>query len=348
MINGGGGDDLISATAITDAEQFALARNILDGGSGDDTIQSVVQGSSNSPPTDVSDDISGRSGDDVITSDITASNFEENGVDLSLDGGGGQDQITSDISVIDGQVTLGGVIKGGGGNDVIQSNIDLDISNSFFSNTFHDVTMALDGGAGDDAMTLTVNVASYDPTASDVWSFDLTGGAGDDTISASISNGVDAGFRLDGGSGDDMLMVTGGQGNVLLGGFGSDMLSGGANTDTLDGGKGKDTLEGGLGDDFLTGGARADEFVFMAGTNEGTDHITDWETGQDILIFTGLTDTGAAGLADDIDAVSTITDDGTDVVLELDWGTMLVFDGAGTGSVGSIADLMSDPLNQLA
>ncbi|KQY35505.1 hypothetical protein ASD38_02815 [Caulobacter sp. Root487D2Y] len=70
--------------------------------------------------------------------------------------------------------------------------------------------------------------------------------------------------------------------DVINGGGGSDHLFGGNGKDTLNGGTGRDTLEGGTGADLLTGGAGADDFVF--GLGSGTDHITDFNPGEDHII----------------------------------------------------------------
>jgi VCBS repeat-containing protein len=70
--------------------------------------------------------------------------------------------------------------------------------------------------------------------------------------------------------------------DVINGGGGSDRLYGGAGVDRLNGGTGRDTLDGGLGNDFLTGGAGADDFVF--GLLSGTDHITDFNPGEDQIV----------------------------------------------------------------
>lgn len=69
--------------------------------------------------------------------------------------------------------------------------------------------------------------------------------------------------------------------DVINGGGGSDHLIGGAGADRIDGGSGRDTLEGGLGNDLLTGGAGVDDFVF--GLLSGTDHITDFNPGEDTI-----------------------------------------------------------------
>jgi Ca2+-binding RTX toxin-like protein len=69
---------------------------------------------------------------------------------------------------------------------------------------------------------------------------------------------------------------------VINGGGGSDHLYGGLGKDTLNGGTGRDVLDGGLGADLLTGGTGADDFVF--GLGSGTDHITDFNPGEDHIV----------------------------------------------------------------
>ncbi|WP_311200189.1 M10 family metallopeptidase C-terminal domain-containing protein [Leisingera sp. M658] len=51
--------------------------------------------------------------------------------------------------------------------------------------------------------------------------------------------------------------------------------------DTIEGAGGDDRIEGGVGNDTLTGGSGADTFVFGAAT--GTDLITDFEAGTDLI-----------------------------------------------------------------
>ena len=134
----------------------------------------------------------------------------------------------------------------------------------------------------------------------------LSGLGGNDTILG--GNGVDT---LDGGSGNDSLdggasfdLLLGGDGNdTLLGGNGVDTLDGGNNNDSLDGGAsndqllggegddtllggaGADSLTGGIGNDILTGGISNDTFVLAAG--EGTDTITDFGNGNDVIGLSG-------------------------------------------------------------
>ena len=87
---------------------------------------------------------------------------------------------------------------------------------------------------------------------------------------------------LFGGKGSDTLL--GGTGDdALFGGRGADILNGGDGNDILLGGKGDDLLTGGLGSDTLTGGAGNDKFLLS--TNFGTDTITDFEIGKDLLVL---------------------------------------------------------------
>lgn len=92
--------------------------------------------------------------------------------------------------------------------------------------------------------------------------------------------GGDGGQNMLGAGGDDQLF--GNRGNDLLtGGDGNDALYGGKDEDTLLGGAGNDLLSGDLGNDVLTGGDGAD--LFLLGAGDGTDTITDFVTGVDLI-----------------------------------------------------------------
>ncbi len=73
----------------------------------------------------------------------------------------------------------------------------------------------------------------------------------------------------------------------------------GNGNDTLDGGTGIDRLYGGGGNDTLTGGAGADRFIFsmygVDGTagNDGTDVVTDFTVGTDVIVLTDVLDLAA-------------------------------------------------------
>ncbi|MEG3861137.1 peptidase C11 clostripain, partial [Microcoleus sp. herbarium12] len=114
----------------------------------------------------------------------------------------------------------------------------------------------------------------------------LTGSSGNDAI-----YGLRGNDSLDGALGDDTLFggkgsdtLLGSRGNdILFGGQGDDTLLGGEGNDILFGGKGDNFLNGGLGNDTLTGGSGVNKFVIA--TNSGSDVITDFEFGLDVLVL---------------------------------------------------------------
>ena len=114
----------------------------------------------------------------------------------------------------------------------------------------------------------------------------LTGGSENDVLMGMSGNdyldGAIGNDSLFGGKGNDIML--GGSGNdVLFGSRGADILNGGDGNDILLGGKGDDLLTSGLGSDILTGGNGNDKFLLA--TNAGTDTITDFEVGKDLLVL---------------------------------------------------------------
>ena len=90
----------------------------------------------------------------------------------------------------------------------------------------------------------------------------ITGNGGDDTINATTGGplGLDAGFTIDGGAGNDNLS----------GGLARDMLIGGDGDDVLFGGLGADTLIGGGGNDIYPDARIGDVIVEAAGGGDDT------------------------------------------------------------------------------
>lgn len=121
----------------------------------------------------------------------------------------------------------------------------------------------------------------------------LIGGRGQDRIV-----GLQGNDTLDGAAGRDFLR----------GGAGNDLLQGGAQHDRLIGDAGGDTLDGGSGDDLLTGGAGADRFIFDSGF--GSDRVTDFRTGTDLLIFSAALTGGLTVARDVVDQFMRIVDGG--------------------------------------
>ncbi|WP_407929388.1 calcium-binding protein, partial [Jannaschia marina] len=106
-----------------------------------------------------------------------------------------------------------------------------------------------------------------------------SGGDGADMIL-----GDDGRDTLQGRNGDDTIAGNFGD-DILGGGDDADRLFGGGGDDTIDGGEGADRIDGGFGDDRLTGGQGADVFLF--GTSQGFDRITDFDRTEDLIDLGG-------------------------------------------------------------
>ena len=105
----------------------------------------------------------------------------------------------------------------------------------------------------------------------------LMGMRGNDSL-----NGVLGNDTIFGGKGSDTILGSSGD-DALFGNRGADILNGDDGNDILYGGKGDDLLNGGLGIDTLVGGMGVDKFLLS--TNSGTDTITDFEVGKDLLVL---------------------------------------------------------------
>ena len=97
--------------------------------------------------------------------------------------------------------------------------------------------------------------------------------------------------NANGGSGNDYISGNSAN-NTLVGNGGSDILLGLDGNDSLDGGAGNDLLIGGAGSDTLTGGMGND--VFRLDSNVGTDLITDFTSGQDVIQISSVLAPGAS------------------------------------------------------
>nr|MDJ0674510.1 hypothetical protein [Calothrix sp. MO_167.B42] len=151
---------------------------------------------------------------------------------------------------------------------------ELDPDNSSFTATIVDFNEII-GGNGKNFLQGDQPGA---PTQNDL----IFGGNGKDTLvggkASDILYGENGKDFLRGGEGDD----------TIYGGNGKDTLLGGEGSDVLYGDNGKDFLRGGEGNDTITGGSGADIFVLAEG--EGTDTITDFGNGNDVIgLANGLT-----------------------------------------------------------
>ena len=219
----------------------------------------------------------------------------------------------------------------------------------------------LDGGAGNDVIS---GLAGDDL---------LLGGPGDDSLQG--GGGTDS---YNGGTGSDTLLFTGARAALdvdlaagvmttangsetftsienVIGGRADDRLTGDAGANALSGGDGNDLLTGAGGNDLLDGGAGADTYRFAAldrAGGDGDDSIAGFARSQDILAFDDVVDAdddGDTNLNDLLAAVSYVSDGGNDgdVTVAFDNGASITFVGSGTGSIGSLTDLVNDAATQI-
>ena len=211
--------------------------------------------------------------------------------------------------------------------------------------------LLVEGSDGRDEMTIATG---------EITEFYLTGNDGSDSltfIQLEKDRGV-YGVVIDGGDGNDKLVVQGLRGQVLpgepgetgaqlLGGADKDRLVGAKSADALDGGTGSDRLSGGGGTDRLTGGAGDDRFIFSKLSDSGrgakADLITDFSSG-DLIDLSGIdADAGTAG-NQAFQKVAAFTGAAAELVLTYDAGsnqTLLALDVDGDG-VSDLELLMTD------
>lgn len=345
--------DLYDGSRIVGIEKVELAL-----GSGNDTVHTGVNG--DVIHTGVGNDVvywSGGSstgvnlgdGDDVFYwGNVVGSFHSSNG---GLEAGAGNDTLVADFSAYaSAPITTSGfetidytgtavrdVFYGGVGNDTFRAGAGHD---EIWAGDGDDL---LEGGLGSDLLmgdlgrdTLSyatsdagVQIRLSDNTAAGghatgdtIGGFEhVVGSAMADVVQGNgLANRIDAAAghdRILGNSGADTL--DGGQGSdTLSGGNDRDLLRGGNGADRLSGGKSADVMEGNAGNDTLTGGAGQDAFVFRPG--DGTDRITDFANGDDVL---DLRDFGFATRAH---AISQATQLGADVVFSLSGGTVVVIE----------------------
>lgn len=270
-----GEDQLINIETIIGA---AGERNAIDGSTGTSGVTSfyvdlsqerlVVNDLPFDPPTNLTFtvqnfvDVTGTTLSDTLVGNDKDNSLKGGSGNDTLKGRGGDDEIWGENG--------DDLLKGGDGDDTLLGGNDEDEIFGEGGNDF------IQGGNGDDTVFGSVgNDSIFGSPGNDR----LSGDEGDDLI-----NGDDGDDRIFGGIGEDT--VSGNEGNdEIFAQAGNDIVSGGNGNDTLSGNEGDDFLKGGAGDDRLTGDAGKDTFVLARG--EGTDTITDFELGTDVIGLSG-------------------------------------------------------------
>jgi serralysin len=341
---GGTGNDTLEAEIYASANSVDPLANMLDGGAGSDLLVATSFQSTNHATGTATNTFFGRGGADALHAEAT-SEGDDGLTDLAnvIHGGSGDDWATALVRVSGGDGAPSDDARGinrmfgGAGNDDLAATVEVDGGYAV------EAVNVVDGGEGDDNIygSASAWLVYGDPGEVEAARNRLLGGAGDDTIHGAIAEGRRGLSVLEGGGGDDSLSAEGGRGNILRGGGGDD---------TISGSEARDRIVGGGGDDLVFGGGGADHLVFDLERPLGTDTIGDFDRSADVLVFRGLQDKGAPGAADDLDAaIAGVEDmgDGQAVRVTLGSGSVLVFEGLGTGSVDEVADLVEEPAIQL-
>lgn len=228
----------------------------------------------------------------------------------------------------------------GGGDDVVTGNF---VKNWVRSGTGDDV---VHGNNGNDRLVLEGgDDRGYGGTGND----SVNGGYGNDTVFGGNGNdtlyGGNGTDTMNGGTGNDTIYggfgtdnIQGGKGNdtifagaqndIINGGYGNDFIIDGFGNDTVNGGWGSDTIVFAQGDDIATGGGGVDYFVF--GSNDGSDLVTDFTLGTDVLRLDDALWEGNLSVSDVIDSFASVGEGGQ---------TVFTFDNGETLSLSGVADL---------
>lgn len=347
----GAGNDSVSISASGQMDGGAFMNAVLELGTGDDTL-SLTPGMMG----DIT--ILAGTGDNSVTIDAQSVglSYGFDGV-ITVEALGGRDSIS-----IDGpggsERPFDSIVSTGFGNDIVLmtgiSSVDIDAGSNddlvqvITTGTIYTYSAPLNvvsGGQGNDTLTI---VDNYTSSGGYARMQIVDGGAGHDEIFSRTSGTFGLGASdVDGGSGNDDITVRGGTNNIVDGGFGKDTIDGSNGADIINGGGGNDLIIARGGDDLITGGAGGDVYVFNQFVPFGDDTITDWNFYVDVLDV-NLTDNGAAGLLDDLEAITTVQDLGSTVVLSFTSnGSSITFDDTTGTVITSIGELMDDPMSQI-
>jgi Ca2+-binding RTX toxin-like protein len=272
---GGAGTDTLTGSDGAEHLTGDAGDDILDGGPGEDFLQGddgkdTLGGG---PGNDRL--LSGGDGDDTIDGGQGDDPLQGGRGDDRLGGGDGNDRL--DFAVLDDDTLGGDVLDGGPGDDRMNGGPALEQQEpDVFSGgdgvdtaDFKERTSPLRidlDGGGDDG-----EAREHDNVQPDVERV-VSGSNGDTLIGSSAANFLDGGDgedTIEGGRGDDTLQggVNDPSGDTLSGGDGRDTTSGGPGDDSLDGGDDDDTLSGGGGGDRVEGEQGNDSLAGGAGAD---------------------------------------------------------------------------------
>ena len=252
-LNGDDDDDFITGRGINESINGFAGKDILFGMGGNDNIQGGAD----------NDLLMGNQGSDFLEGDAGNDSIFGGKDNDTVLGREGDDFLRGDLG--------NDIVAGGNGNDSILGGKDDDILLG------EDGEDNISGNLGND----TINAGDGNDIAFGNEGADLIFGlGGNDTLYGGKIND-----SLDGGDGNDLLLG-GKEDDLLCGDADNDTLYGGGGQDFLSGGAGDDFLSGDRGDDILTGGSGSDLFVLNPTWGWGTEIITDFRKGEDLI---GLT-----------------------------------------------------------
>jgi Ca2+-binding RTX toxin-like protein len=350
IVEGSSGDDTIDAGYTGDPEGDRVDANDHSDGSNDDSIEagggndSVVAGAGDDTVwggNDAgADTILGGAGNDLINGQ---------GGDDSIDGGADDDSIAAGAG--DDSVTGGSgndSINGGTGNDTLDGGTGADLisgaggSDSILGGDDADTVMVFDGYGAD---TIAGGEGGVDADILDAsW------------IGADLTLDLSANGAADNESGTLTSTTAGDVANfteiesVVLG-SGDDSVTGSSGDDSVATGAGADTVAGGQGDDNIALGANdGAQDVVVLSDGDGSDIVQEFEapidngngtyTGQDQLDVSGLTSDGGTTPVTTNDV--TVTDDGFgNAVLSFPGGESITLVGVAPSEVDGAAELVA-------
>jgi Ca2+-binding RTX toxin-like protein len=215
VLTGGAGNDTLTGTSLDDTLNGGSGgADQLDGGPGNDRLDGGDE-------TFFGDTLGGGAGDDLLNGGAGDDNLGGGDGNDTLDGGSGNDFLGGGagndiLDGGDGDDFLGdsegtNILRGGAGND------SFNVNNPIYGTGASTAATTVDGGPGRDYIVVGVGNAT------------VNGGIGDDTIVVELDANARYRYELDGGEGNDTIMLSwhaeGSDGDTVI-------ATGGAGVDT--------------------------------------------------------------------------------------------------------------------